>query len=89
MGIMTEYSAAVVVAWSLFVLLVGYLWGSRKAKQPTDDRARLDRPPPPLPPKQPGPSELSPEARAQIEAAVAQRAMGPLEAPRTITITAR
>jgi hypothetical protein len=72
MGMITEYSAAVLVAWSLFVLLVGYLWGSRKAKQPADDRARLDRPPPspPLPLKPLGPSDLSPKVRTEIEEAL-------------------
>jgi hypothetical protein len=63
----TEYPAAVVVLWSLFVLLVGYLWGRSKARRPADDRARLDRPPPALPP---GPAELTPDARARIEEAL-------------------
>lgn len=65
-----EHWASAIVAWSLFLILAGFAYGYRKAREHTEaGRENLDGPPPlPL-----DPPRLSGDAQARIEDALRRR----------------
>ncbi|MCP5401794.1 MAG: ribosomal protein L7/L12 [Novosphingobium sp.] len=67
---MREHWASVIVVWSLFLVLAGFAYGYRKAREHTEaGRENLDGPPPiPL-----DPPRLSGDAKERIEDALRRR----------------